>query len=152
VQPGGQELVPGYILNLWYVMTLTVNIPPVVSNDVQLHNTFSTSPRTVTADIEDCDYENPLNAGVASAAIVWTRDGIPQSDIPMSNSGGTVYQGTIPGQPPGTVVRYYIRATDVQALSSQRFAYSYRIARMDNHGTRRIRAERTFRRACGLRR
>ena len=70
---------------------------------------------TVSAQIHD--------GGSFTAKIVYTVDGVSQTDISMSQVGSTdVYEGTIPAQVDGAQVKYHVQATDG---SSQTTYYQY---------------------------
>ena len=64
----------------------------------------------VTADITD----GVGGSGVdpATVFLVWELEGVPQTDISMSNTGGDTYAGELPGQPYDTDIRYRVRAAD----------------------------------------
>ncbi len=78
--------------------------PPVIANDTisPLASCPSVS-HTVTANILDA-------SGIASAEILWNKDGVSQPSISMSNVG-SLYSGTIPASGSSTIV-YNIRAID----------------------------------------
>ncbi len=107
------------VWNWWYSMTVTSNVPPIVQSQTDLHTTFDTGDQTVQATIEDCNPENPLDAGVASAYIKWSLNNVVQSDIPMNPIGGDVWEGTIPGQPAGSSVTWKVVAEDNSAAVGQ---------------------------------
>jgi hypothetical protein len=62
-------------------------------------------PVTVSVHAEDPQ-------GVASARVYWSVNSGGWTSAPMSSSGGGRYTGTIPGQSGGTVVQFYVEATD----------------------------------------
>jgi hypothetical protein len=99
-------------LDWWYIMTVTTNVPPSVDSTEVLHNTFSTLDRTFTATIIDCDPAIPTRAGVTTALVKWFVNGVSQTDIVMSNTGGDGWEATIPGRPIGSSVTYKIYAQD----------------------------------------
>lgn len=50
-------------------------------------------------------------AGISGATLCWTTDpDAGYEEVPMTNTGGDWFGGTIPGQPYGTRVHYYIEA------------------------------------------
>jgi hypothetical protein len=118
--------------NFWYVMSVTSNVPPIISDVDQVHTTFATTPWTVQATIIDCDPSNPGNAGVATAVLRWNKNGVSQPDIPMSLVGTDTYEGTLPGNPVNTNITYKVVATDAQALVGQSAAISYSVVELGN--------------------
>jgi hypothetical protein len=105
--------------NWWYAMTVTSNVPPIIEDQTDVHTTFDTGDQTVQATIVDCNPANPVNAFVASASIKWSLNNVPQSDIPMIDLGGDVWEGVIPGQPAGSSVTWKVVATDPDAAVGQ---------------------------------
>ena len=69
---------------------------------------------TVPTSAQTCYVQCDITGGTApyTALIKYDVDGVPQTDISMSNTGGDTYQGTIPAQSDGALVEYYIQATD----------------------------------------
>src|SRR5262249_19319143 len=100
------------MLSWWYSMTVTSNTPPDVWSTSAIHTTFDGGPQVVDATIIDCDPPSPGDAGVASASIVWSRNGVAQTDIQMNHAGGDVFEGTLPGATVGDVIQYTVRALD----------------------------------------
>jgi hypothetical protein len=66
---------------------------------------------TVTVKAED-----PQN--VNSVQVFWSVNSGSWNNAPMTTAGGGRYTGTIPGQAAGTVVQFYVRATDGQGAES----------------------------------
>ncbi|MBI4547079.1 MAG: hypothetical protein HY707_03805, partial [Ignavibacteriae bacterium] len=125
------------VFNYWYAMTVTTNVPPIISNTLNLSNTFSTDTRTITVDIEDCNPENPATAGVQSAVIKWSTNApcsepVEQPDITLSPLADLTWIGDIPGQPVGTVVNYHVVTTDSQKLESFGPTFSYKVVALRN--------------------
>ncbi len=114
-------------LNWWFVMTVTSNVPPVVSDVTGLHNTFNTGPQTVEATITDCDLSVGGHPGVESAVLKWSLNGNTQPDILVNNVGGDSYEVTIPGQPAGSTVSYRIYAEDSVGVTSFGPQYTYKV-------------------------
>ncbi|HEV8537907.1 MAG TPA: hypothetical protein VGR15_03190, partial [Bacteroidota bacterium] len=114
-------------LNWWFVMTVSTNIPPIVSGVTQIHNTFSTGPQIVEATITDCDPAVGGHPGVESALVKWSLDGVPQSDLPADNSGGDTWEVTLPGQPAGSTVSYKFIAEDSVGATAPGPQYTYRV-------------------------
>jgi hypothetical protein len=50
--------------------------------------------------------------GVSSCSVWWSANGGAWSSASMALQSGGLYSGTIPGQAAGTVVQFYVRATD----------------------------------------
>lgn len=84
--------------------------PPMIAHD-PLENTTSSGPYTVDATIMDY-------SGVASASVFYSTDGINFSEVAMTDLGGDTWSGDIPGQSVGTVIDYYIEATDASPQSN----------------------------------
>ncbi len=80
-------------------------LAPLVEH-TPLENTFDTTgPYTVDAEITD-------DSGIASAYMYYRLDGVdPYTQVAMTEVLRT-YTADIPGQPSGTLVDYYIEATD----------------------------------------
>jgi hypothetical protein len=75
----GDDSLDVAVFNMWYSMLVTSNVPPDVQFTSVLHTTFFTSPRTVDAEILDCDPENPSRAGTKLASLKWQIDGVRNS-------------------------------------------------------------------------
>ncbi|TAK53062.1 MAG: T9SS type A sorting domain-containing protein [Bacteroidetes bacterium] len=114
-------------LIIWYSMVVTTNLPPNINSVTSLEHTISTNPRTVTADIEDCDPGAPDSAGVDYAIIEYSVDGVQQPPITMINLGGSVFEGDIPGFPGGSTVEYNIRAYDLKGMENFTIPSSYNV-------------------------
>jgi len=61
-------------------------------------------PVSVTATITD--------DGIVVTATLWYSADLEFGPVAMTGLGGGMYQGTIPGQPDGAWVRYYVAAED----------------------------------------
>jgi len=126
--------------NWWYSMTVTTNVPPVITAipEGDPSNTFSTGQMNVRYNIIDCDPAHPESAFVASAVLKWSKartldmDFLPQGDIQMINMHGDLYNCNIPGQHPGTTVRYQVAATDINGMSSQSPVRMYKVVTLEN--------------------
>ncbi len=119
-------------LNWWYVMTVTSNTPPQVKDTEIPHNTLSTGPQLVQVDAVDCNPAAPLQAGVTSAWIYYSVNGVDQPRIAMDNPVGTTWQQTIPGQVAGTTIGYFVRAFDSDSLKGTAAPHEYRIVDLTN--------------------
>ena len=69
---------------------------------------------TVPTSAQSCDVQCDITGGTApyTAVIKYAVDGVNQTDVSMTNSGGDTYVGTIPVQSDGARVEYYIQVTD----------------------------------------
>jgi hypothetical protein len=105
--------------NWWYAMTVSSNVPPIIVDQSNLATTFDTGDQVVQATIEDCNPENPGNAGVASAVLRYSVNNIVQADIPMTDLGSDIFEGTLPGQPAGNSVTWKVLATDLDGATGQ---------------------------------
>ncbi|UCE18654.1 MAG: T9SS type A sorting domain-containing protein [Gemmatimonadota bacterium] len=66
--------------------------------------------------------------GVASVEVCYSVDGGPEVRTPLSMGTGDEWCGSIPGQPVGSEIAYYYRATDVGGLTSRTPAtYTYTV-------------------------
>jgi len=93
---------------------ITGDTPPEINDVFNLQGTLSTSPIEITATITDGNPGNPANAGVASAFVQYkVNDAADWTDVAMTAGAENVYTGSIPGQEPGSVVAYQIKASDV---------------------------------------
>ncbi|MBI5475679.1 MAG: hypothetical protein HY964_02965, partial [Ignavibacteriales bacterium] len=116
------------LYNIWYSMTVTTNVPPLIiaTEGGDPTTTFSNDPQTVSYTIYDCDSEIADSAGVQSAVISWSKSTITtgtevlvkQPDIPLVYQGGDFWTADIPGQPAGTRVSYQIKATDIRGMEN----------------------------------
>jgi Secretion system C-terminal sorting domain len=118
------------VYNWWFSVTPSVNVAPLIGDFTTLTNTFSTDPLVVDAEILDCDYGNPGEAGIASAVIKWSANFVDQPDIVMSHTSGNMFRGEIPNIP-GRIF-YSIKAGDTKGLFSQAKAKEFNIARTKN--------------------
>jgi hypothetical protein len=86
-----------------------VNLQPlVISGVTALGDTENASgPYTVDATIL-ANFNPPLVA----TTLRWRVNGGAFVDVPMSNQGGDLYRGSIPGAPSPSLVQYYVRAQD----------------------------------------
>ena len=69
-------------------------------------------PVTVTATITDID-------AIVEVTIVYSTTAGGEQNAAMTYVGSDVYVGEIPGQPAGTLVSYYVRATDEDGESNR---------------------------------
>src|SRR6185503_8021128 len=83
------------VWNWYYLMTVSSNVPPIIVDQDNTHDKFDTGPTQITATIEDCNPDNPFNAGVASAIIRYSVNNGTPVDVAMTDLGLDVFQGTI---------------------------------------------------------
>ena len=76
-------------------------------------------PVTVTAEVTD-------DGQVETVRLIYTINGQADSTA-MTTLGADQYQGTIPGQPEGTQVSYFVRAIDNQGLQSTSRQFTYTV-------------------------
>ena len=106
----------------WYLDDVRIrstsvdDIPPVISSTKIPASTFDTAgPYQVTTNVQDVLSE------VASVSIFYsTNDGATFSEISMSPGGvANQWVGAIPGQPAGTRIKVYVRATDTSTQHNE---------------------------------
>jgi hypothetical protein len=118
----------GYDWDLVAAVDITGDMPPEFTNVTALPTTLQTTPQTVEATITDT---NPSGGpvGVASADLMYALDGDTNyTAVSMVNTSGDIYSADIPGQSPGTLIEYYVTATDVNGNTSRTTAtYNYTI-------------------------
>lgn len=115
------------VWNWYYAMTVSSNVPPIIVDQEPTYDTFDEGPVTITATIEDCNPDNPFNAGVDNAIIRYSVDNGSPVDVTMSDLGGDTFEGTIPGQAVGSFVSWKIIATDLDDAVGQGPPDSYTI-------------------------
>ncbi len=121
----------GWHIRHWVVhwplaVELTGDRPPVFGDVTDLPTTLSTEARTVEAVVTD---DNPSggDAGVASATLYYSGDGVDFMEAAMTNTEGDTWSGEIPGFDPGTTVSWYLEAVDVMGGSSSTVVNSYNV-------------------------
>ncbi len=96
----------------------------LVSDITNLRTTLSTEPRRVEAIVSD---DNPSGeSNIAEVNLVYVTAGIENNYIVMTKEGDT-YSADIPGQAPGTEVKYWITVEETDGnmfVSLQTFIYS----------------------------
>ncbi|RJP67961.1 MAG: T9SS C-terminal target domain-containing protein [Ignavibacteriales bacterium] len=122
-----------YTWDMVAAVEITGNTPPDIADVYDLKGTLSTSPIEITATITDNNPGNPANAGVASAFVQYkVNDAADWTDVAMTAGANDVYSGSIPGQEPGSVVVYQVKATDKDGLeSTSAFLGSYVVFKPD---------------------
>ena len=82
--------------------------PPAITDTTDLPDTLdATGPYTVSATVTD-------DVAVAAATLSYRVDGGAFTDVPMT-AAGDVYSADIPGQAAGSLVEYYVTASDTSA-------------------------------------
>lgn len=82
-----------------------IPLPPIISSTTELENTTDTEgPYIVQTKVTD-------ETEVVSVTLKY-EVGAGWTEVEMSPIGGDFYQAGIPGQPPGTTIKYYIEAVD----------------------------------------
>ncbi|MBI5021185.1 MAG: hypothetical protein HZB59_07100 [Ignavibacteriales bacterium] len=88
-------------VNIWYSMSVTTNVPPIISAQEggDPTNTFSNQAQTLSYLIYDCDAEFIDSAGVKYAKVQWSKATtvagtevfVDQADIYMTSLGSDFY-------------------------------------------------------------
>ncbi len=118
--------------NFWYSVTTNDNTPPQILSSNTLRNTLSTESRTVIAELQDCDPSDPPAAGIATAILSYSLNGVFTGTVTMDNLGANTFIGELPGQPEWTTVSYSIVVTDTKGLVSNFPQGSYRVVALSN--------------------
>ncbi len=123
------------VYNIWYSMTPTSGVPPVIAHVDQLHTTLSSDPQTFTATIYDCNTANPAIAGIRNA---WVRFRVsPSADWTtglMIRDPGDQFEFPLPGIPPGQTMQYRVVAEDSSGFRDSSAVYSYRVVSLNSPG------------------
>jgi photosystem II stability/assembly factor-like uncharacterized protein len=106
----------GIVYNWWFTMNSASSPPPVIEDFTELQNTTETGSQTVTAIV---------TGDIASVLICPCCDTIPCFE--MTTTVADTWQGSIPGQEPGTVVCYQIAATDVYGRTTTSHQVQYTV-------------------------
>ncbi|OFX22228.1 MAG: hypothetical protein A2033_07040 [Bacteroidetes bacterium GWA2_31_9] len=110
-----------------FSITQAVSLSPVISN-ITTNPTVPTSSDAVniSASITDTD------GTISSAYLYWSANNITFDSIAMNNTTGSTYTtaSTIPAQVLGTIVYYYIKATDNSSNLTTSATYSYNLSRL----------------------
>ncbi|MCC7430896.1 lamin tail domain-containing protein [bacterium] len=94
-------------------LVTTGNQPPALTGTNHSPQ-IPTSTDLVTVSVEATD-DSPLTYAPGAVALFYDS-GSGFSSLGMANTSGNTWQATIPAQANGTVVRYYVSATDNQGL------------------------------------
>jgi len=100
---------PGWYIDDVLVRSTSVDdIPPTISGTVVPVSTFDTAgPYAVTTNVTD------VLSTVAGVSIFYsTNGGATFTESAMNPGTGTQWTGSIPGQPNGTKIKFYVKATD----------------------------------------
>jgi subtilisin family serine protease len=104
----------------WYVDDVMLqssaidDIPPMISGTTVPSSSFNTAgPYAVSTTVMD------VFGSVAGVSIFYsTNGGVTFNEVPMVNTSGHTWSGGIPGQPNGTRIKFYVRATDTATPSN----------------------------------
>ncbi len=97
------------------------NQPPVISNvDRDPNLPTSADPVTVTADVTD-------ESGIDHVDLLYTVDGGGQNTVGMAVVTGDTWGGDIPAQADGSVVQYWVEATDDSMATTTSDTFSYTV-------------------------
>lgn len=88
-------------------------VPPTITltGTIFQGSVFGTGPYNIMADIQDA-------SGIASADLSYTTSAGGSNTLSMTNTGGNIYQATIPAQMIGDTVWYSITAVDNTTCSN----------------------------------
>ncbi|MFQ6094267.1 MAG: cohesin domain-containing protein, partial [bacterium] len=112
---------------IWFeaIVKYYENTPPTYRNLSRQNWTYDPGPFAISVDIEDIDAENPGNAGIASAHLVYDINGIVDSTLMSGPIGGGTFTGNIPNISVGDTVAYYVSAFDFPGLHSTSTSYTF---------------------------
>lgn len=111
----------------WQALTIDLNIrafvryygadmvPPVIESPWRIMGFTMEGDHPITATITDA-------SGIQGGYVHYSLDGATYDSVAMTNPSGNTWQGLIPNQSEGTIVRYYISATD-NSLNHNRSVY-----------------------------
>ncbi|MBI3194587.1 MAG: T9SS type A sorting domain-containing protein [Ignavibacteriae bacterium] len=117
-----------------FVMSVTGNIAPEFLDYTKLSHTLSTSSRTITANMQDCNPGNPSQTGISSITMTYWANYDAPTTVNMTSLGGDVYQATLPGVAPGGFLNYYMTAIDVSFDTTVTATQQYKIIKLsDEH-------------------
>lgn len=89
-------------------------VPPTIDHIPQILGFTYDAGHLISATITD-------GSGVAAADVYYSTDGSTWDSVPMTNTSGDIWEGTIPHQAAGTTVLYYITAVDASSNSNEAF-------------------------------
>ena len=105
-----------YIMWFETVIRFYENTPPTTDRLDAQNWTYGPGPYPITAVITDLDAEDPNQAGVVGAELVYDVNG-DVARLPMEVVEGDTFVATIPALNVGDVVTYWIEATDGPGLT-----------------------------------
>lgn len=120
----------GFMFNIWYTMSVTSDIPPTFLSIQSLgHTTNTIADRPITIQAADCNFANPLEAGIPIGGVTmfYSVDDGPAVAQVMSEGGGAYYTSSIPHQACGHTVTYWFSATDIKGNVNSGYYHSYRV-------------------------
>ncbi|MDO8550843.1 MAG: LamG-like jellyroll fold domain-containing protein [Ignavibacteria bacterium] len=92
-------------------------VPPIITNVTELPNQLYT---VTSYEVETNIFAFDPNGSITSAEIHYSTDsGNTWQTAAMTNIGGGDYSGSIPQQPLGKIIDYYVSATDNNGLSAR---------------------------------
>ncbi len=104
-----------------------ISTNPVIST-TRLENTLDeTGPYVVSADIVD-------DGSIQNATLTYQVSGQSPVAVNMTAQGNDRFTGNIPGQPLGTTITYFVKATDNDGNTTQDSNFSFQIAEPENGG------------------
>ncbi|MBI3071967.1 MAG: PPC domain-containing protein [Deltaproteobacteria bacterium] len=84
------------------------NLPPTILETTVLTNTADTvGPYVVTSVVSDSD-------GVSKVELLFSVNGANPGTVEMRGQGNDIFSGGIPGHAQGSLIAYYVRATDTR--------------------------------------
>ncbi|HEY6191254.1 MAG TPA: T9SS type A sorting domain-containing protein [Bacteroidota bacterium] len=123
----------GAVYDVWYIMTPTTNVPPKINSVDGPVNTISTNSQTITAEIFDCDAEQPTHAGIQTASMQYTvtdlaGNTLSSGSASLDNIGGDTFLGSLPGtNAKNRIVRYKVYAYDSTGLADSSSDFRYKV-------------------------
>ncbi|MFA4948932.1 MAG: FlgD immunoglobulin-like domain containing protein [Candidatus Krumholzibacteriia bacterium] len=105
----------------WYLddvmlrSTAVDDYPPTISGTTVPGSTFDTAgPYTITTNVTD------VLSSVAAVSLLYTVDnGLTFTEVSMAHGAGNLYSGSIPGQPNGTKIKFYVKAVDSSSEANE---------------------------------
>src|SRR5258706_1092194 len=99
--PESDDTTTGWVYNIWYVMTPTTNVPPHITVTERPEGIVPLGIRTISAEIFDCDAENPARTGVQSSYVRYRVINVAGNALfsgtsTLDNAGGDIYSVTMP--------------------------------------------------------
>ncbi|MFQ6094240.1 MAG: hypothetical protein ACE5OR_16470, partial [bacterium] len=112
---------------IWFeaVIRYYENTPPEIKNVTVQNDTYAPGPFPISARITDKDAENPVNAGVAKAYLVYTINDLTDSTHMNGPCTGGLFSGTLPLISKNDTIKYYISAYDPHKLHSKSKAITF---------------------------